>query len=72
MAYDSKGITITKNGKEELFEYSNCKQFGTIALVLYKNDIPKYVIALDKNCELDEKTDIIKKGGTITSKYSIC
>lgn len=63
---DSKGITITKNGKKELFEYSNCKQFGTIALVLYKNEIPKYVIALDKNCELDEKTDIIKKGGTIT------
>ena len=63
---DSKGITITKNEKKELFEYSNCKQFGTIALVLYKNDIPKYVIALDENCEIDEKTDIIKKGGTIT------
>lgn len=63
---DSKGITITKEGKKELFEYSDCKQFGTIALVLYKNDIPKYVVALDENCEIDEKTDIIKKGGTIT------
>ncbi len=52
---DSKGITITKNEKKELFEYSDCKQFRTIALVLYKNDIPKYVVALD------EKTYIIKK-----------
>lgn len=66
MLVDSKGITIKKNGKSELFEYENCKQYGTISLVLYKNDVPKYVIALDKNCEIDEKTNIIKKGGTIT------
>ena len=45
---DSKGITITKNGEKELFEYSNCKQFGTIALVLYKNNVPKYVLALEE------------------------
>ena len=66
MLVDSKGITIKKNGKSELFEYENCKQYGTISLVLYKNDVPKFVIALDKNCEIDEKTNIIKKGGTIT------
>jgi len=66
MLVDSKGITIKKNGKSELFKYENCKQYGTISLVLYKNDVPKYVIALDKNCEIDEKTNIIKKGGTIT------
>ena len=66
MLVDSKGITIKKNGKSELFKYEECKQYGTIALVLYKNNVPKYVIGLDKNCEIDEKTDIIKKGGTIT------
>ena len=37
---DSKGITITKNGKEELFEYVDCEQFGTLAIVLYKNKVP--------------------------------
>lgn len=63
---DTKGITITKNGESKLFEYANCKQYGTIALVLYEQDIPKYIIGLDKNCEIDEKTNIIKKGGTIT------
>ncbi len=63
---DSKGIRITKNGVKEQFNFSDCKQFGTIALVLYKEDVPKYVVALDENCELDDNTEIIKKGGTIT------
>lgn len=63
---DSKGITIIKDGKEELFNYDESKQYGTIAAVLYKNDIPCYVIALNEDCSLDEQTDIIKDGGTIT------
>lgn len=66
MLVDSKGIKITKDGKSELFEYDKCKQYGTIALVLYKNEVPKYVIGLDKNCKIDDKTNIIKKDGTIT------
>ena len=63
---DSKGITIKKDEKEELFKFEDCKQYGTIAVVLYKNDVPCYVIALNENCELDETNDIIKDGGTIT------
>lgn len=66
MLVDSKGIKITKDGKSEIFEYNECKQYGTIVLVLYKNEVPKYVIGLDKNCEIDNKTNIIKKDGTIT------
>lgn len=66
MLVDSKGITIKKDGKSNLFKHEDCKQYGTIALVLYKDSVPQYVIALDKNCEIDEKTNIIKKGGTIT------
>lgn len=63
---DSKGITIVKDSETYFFEHKDCKQYGTIALVLHKDDIPKYVIALNQDCELDEKTDIIKKGGTIS------
>ncbi len=63
---DSKGITIIKDGEEELFNYNESKQYGTIAAVLYKNDIPRYVIGLNEDCKLDEQTDIIKDGGTIT------
>ena len=63
---DSKGITIVKDGKEELFSYEESKQYGTIAVVLYKNNNPCYVIALNEDCKLDEQTNIVKKGGTIT------
>lgn len=63
---DSKGIKVTRNKKSEQFKYEDCKQFGTTALVLYKEETPKYVIALNEDCEIDSKTDIIKSGGTIT------
>ena len=33
---------------------------------MYKNETPKYVIALNKDCKIDEKTGIIKRDGTIT------
>lgn len=63
---DSNGIKVTKNGKEEQFGYEDCKQYGTIALVLYKEDMPRYVISLNKDCKIDESSGIITKGGTIT------
>lgn len=60
---NSKGITI-KEKQEEFFEYSDCKQFGTIALVLFKGDIPKYIIALNEDCYI--KDTYIEDGGTIS------
>ena len=66
MIVDNKGITINCNGEKDRFENSDIQQFGTIAIVLYKKEEPRYVIALNKNCELDEATYIIKKDGTIT------
>ena len=66
MSMDSKGIKIKKDKKSEEFEYDKIKQYGTLAIVLYKNETPKYVIALNKDCKIDEKTEIIKRDGTIT------
>ena len=63
---DSKGIKVTRNKQSEQFTFENCKQFGTTALVLYKEEVPKYVIALNEDCKIDSETDIIKSGGTIT------
>lgn len=63
---DSKGITVKRGNNSKLFEYSSCKQFGTLALVLYENEIPKYIISLNKNCKLDKETYLVEKGGTIT------
>lgn len=59
---NSNGITIG----EKNFSYSASRQFGTTALVLYDNNKPEYVIALNSDCEIDRKTGYIKRGGTIT------
>lgn len=42
------------------------EQFGTTALVLYKQKEPRYVIALNEDCKINDKVDIIDDGGTIT------
>ena len=66
LTVDSKGIKVTRSDTAEQFEFSDCKQYGVTALVLYKEDIPKYVIALNDDCEIDDDTKYIKNGGTIT------
>lgn len=63
---NSKGITVVKNRESDQFSYEECKQFGTIAIVLYHNDVPKYAIGLDKTCKIDEQTGLIQKDGTLT------
>lgn len=56
------GIRITRNGKQETFKYENCRQFGVIAFVLYnEEEIPRYVIGLNRDCEFDNETDLIKE-----------
>ena len=62
---DSKGITICEDDKNILFEYDDCIQYGITTLVLYKNDIPKYVLTMNDDCIIDDETTLIKNGGTI-------
>ena len=62
---DSKGITICEDDKNILFEYDDCIQYGITTLVLYKNDIPKYVLSMNDDCIIDDETNLIKNGGTI-------
>ncbi len=66
LTVDSKGIKVTRSDTAEQFEFSDCKQYGVTALVLYKENIPEYVIALNDDCEIDDDTTYIKNGGTIT------
>ncbi len=63
--FDSKGITIETGKTKELFEYEDCEQFGVTAVVLYKDNIPRFVISLNEDCVIDRKTDILRDG-TIT------
>lgn len=63
---DSKGITICEDDISTLFEYDNCVQYGLTSLVLYANNLPKYVIVFNEDCQIDDTTKLIKNGGTIT------
>ncbi|MBO1001234.1 hypothetical protein [Pseudogracilibacillus auburnensis] len=46
---DPDGITVTENGRSELFEWENIHQFGTLAIVLKKNNEAAWTISLDDN-----------------------
>lgn len=62
---DSKGITICEDDENILFEYDDCIQYGITTLVLYKNEIPRYVLTMNDDCIIDDETTLIKNGGTI-------
>ena len=63
---DENGITIRQGDHKELFAYTDCVQFGTLALVLYRNDIPVWTVALNGDCNLIEGYNILDDDGTIT------
>ncbi|WP_405099134.1 hypothetical protein [Oceanobacillus sp. FSL H7-0719] len=50
---NQEGITITENGETELFEWENIHQFGTLAIVLKKNNEAAWTIALNENFEVN-------------------
>jgi hypothetical protein len=46
---DTEGITVTTNGKAELFDWEHIHQFGTLAVVLKRDNEAVWTIALDEN-----------------------
>ncbi|MCM3109579.1 hypothetical protein [Lederbergia lenta] len=50
---DTEGITVTENAISELFEWENIHQFGTLAVVLKKNNEAVWTISLNENFEID-------------------
>ncbi|MBP1950813.1 hypothetical protein [Virgibacillus litoralis] len=49
---DTEGISVTENGNTELFEWGNIHQFGTLAVILKKNNEAIWTIALNENFEV--------------------
>lgn len=49
---DTEGISVTDNGKTELFEWDNIHQFGTLAIVLKRNNEAAWTLSLNKDFEL--------------------
>lgn len=66
LSTDTKGFTLTTDGKTEFFDYSDCRQYGTTAIVLKRGSTPKYTVALNHDCKIDAETGIIGAGGTVT------
>lgn len=50
---DTDGITVTEKGNTERFDWDHIVQFGTLAIVLMKNDEPVWTIALDENFKVE-------------------
>ena len=59
------GEITVKHNDTSVFSGKEIQQNGTIAITLYENDHPRYVIALDENCYLEDD-GLINAKGTIT------
>lgn len=64
LSVKNNSITIKSNHNIETFSESEIKQFGTIAITLIKGRETRYIIALNKNCIIDDN-GLIKHDGTI-------
>lgn len=61
---ENESITIKNTYGTETFAKSEIEQFGTTAITLFKGNDVKYIIALNKNCIINDN-GLIKNEGTI-------
>lgn len=64
LSVENNSITIKNTYGTEIFAQSEIEQFGTTAITLFKGNEIKYIIALNKNCVINDN-GLIKSGGTI-------
>ena len=55
---NTEGISVTANGKTELFTWENIIQYGTLAIVLKKNDEAVWTISLNENFEVQSDASL--------------
>ncbi len=58
-------ITIKNGDTTSVYDEDDCVQFGTLALVLCRNGLPEWTIALNDDCEVFQGLRILDEG-TIT------
>lgn len=51
-----EGITITENNQSESFDWDHVEQFGTLAIVLSKDNEATWTIALNEDFKVDENS----------------
>ena len=49
---DTEGITVLEDGNSELFEWQNIQQFGTLAVVLKRDNEAAWTVSLNENFEI--------------------
>ncbi|MDR7077368.1 hypothetical protein J2Y03_002392 [Neobacillus niacini] len=67
----TEGISIDYNGEMERYAWENIVQFGTIAIVLTKNDQAEWTIALSANFKSNSNEPIPPSGEIILNKATI-
>lgn len=59
---NTEGISVTENGKTELFDWDHIVQFGTLAIVLMRESEAAWTISLDENFEVHSDASAIQTG----------
>ena len=67
----SEGITVTENGQKELFSWDNIQQYGTLAIVLKKNNETRWTISLNENFVVQADASKPKKGNISLYKVTM-
>lgn len=50
---------------EEIYEYEECLQYGTLAIVFPKDD-PKWTLSLNQDCKIEAGETVVSEGGTLS------
>ncbi|WP_339229250.1 hypothetical protein NSQ77_05045 [Oceanobacillus sp. FSL K6-2867] len=66
-----EGIMITENGKTEMFPWDDIQQFGTLAIILKKNDEAAWTIALHENFQVDTGAVEANEGNILLYKATM-
>ncbi len=64
----TEGISVTENGITDQFEWGNIVQFGTLAVVLTKDDQAVWTIALAENFKRNSNASLTMEGDIVLYK----
>ena len=65
------GVHLNTGNGEEVYTYSDCVQFGTLAMVLCRGGLPQWTVVLNQDCVMQEKNEIVKEGTISVCKVSM-
>jgi transcriptional regulator with XRE-family HTH domain len=63
---DSDGIVLSNGSGEERYDAKDCVQYGLTTIVLCRDGLPQWTVALNEDCKIDKKTLLVSYGGTLT------